>query len=148
MSSVRTENVLVEAVNAKSKFPKFNDGAILAGGNWINVKKGMGLSKFTKGETVAVMIETNDKGYETIIGLPPTANAVSNGAEKVKDAPAKKDYQAADAAKSERILVQGLIQAVSQSPALSTLPYTDAKSFAKLVLEVTDLLIAGVKERS
>ena len=48
-------------------------------------------------------------------------------------------------AKSKRILVQGLTQAVLQSPGLAGLPYANEEQYVALVKSVTDKLIAYVE---
>lgn len=73
-----TKTVVVEAVNSKPapKFAKFNAGGILVEGKWINVAKNVKMSNFSKGQSVSVVLETNEKGYETIVGIEQEQTSV------------------------------------------------------------------------
>lgn len=69
--SIRVERVTIEGVNTKvlPKFAKFNSGGILVDGKWLNVAKKADIREFQKGETVNVEILTNERGYDSIVGI-------------------------------------------------------------------------------
>ena len=66
--TLRKETVKIEAVSRKPKYPKFNSGSVLIGEKWFNVAKGVSIDSFEKDNHYEVEIETNDKGYETVVG--------------------------------------------------------------------------------
>lgn len=68
MSSEIVE-IVVEAVNNKPLYPKFNSGAVKIGEKWINVAKKVPIAQISKGETYTAEIETNAKGYQTIMNI-------------------------------------------------------------------------------
>jgi hypothetical protein len=142
------ETIVVEAVSNKPKFPKFNSGAILAGGTWINVVKDLPISNFQKGTEMTVEIETNAKGYKSITGLveevvaPPSPRTTLLRDIPTTIAGSTTSY---DDRKNRRILVQGITQACLTSPSLTVLPmFTTTAEIAKhvkaLALEMIDFV--------
>lgn len=79
MSTKTVETITIEAVNLKPhpKTMRFNAGGVLVNDTWLNVKKGIEMSQFSKGQIVDVEVETNDKGYRTIVGLAGGAKAAT-----------------------------------------------------------------------
>ncbi len=156
------ETLVIEAVSDKFK-NKYSAGSVLAGGKWMQVSSKLNLSDFRKDSEVTVETKTNDKGYTSIVallGAPARAEApkaVRKPVEPAQEAPVNKGAfntpEEAQAVRSyqqnkdERILVQGLTQAVAQSPSLACLPGTDVQAIANNITDLTDLLIAYVKSK-
>ncbi len=69
--STETIEVLVEGVNTEIKAPfnKFHSCGLKTENGWLNVAKAVPASLFTKGETYKLDIETNAKGYKTVVGI-------------------------------------------------------------------------------
>lgn len=140
------ETIVVEAVKTKPKYPKFSSGSVLAGGKWLQVAKNVDISLFKRDTQINVDIVTNEKGYTSIVGV---ASAVvpaevkqpsKRTTKKVEAEPSYEDN------KNRRIQVQGILQGVIQSPATINFG-DDVQTIAAKVLELTDLLIAGMDER-
>ncbi len=144
------ETFVVEAVT--SKFAnKYNSGSVLTDGKWLQVSKKLDLNDFPKGAQVTVETKTNDKGYKSIVDLVNSATEtfvivpeVKAGDDKVLET--KKLTQSYDEQKSRRILVQGIVQAVVQSPSLAGLPGTGTKEIIANTEEVSSHLINFVDE--
>jgi hypothetical protein len=143
-----SELIVVEAVSDKFK-NKFSNGSVLSGGKWLQVSSKVPLNLFQKDTQVNVELQTNAKGYTSIIGIAAdapvdeTPKPTAKRTTKVKEAPQAASYEDN---KNKRIQVQGIIQSVVQSPA--TINFGDDVSLvASKVLELTDLLIAGMEER-
>lgn len=130
-------------VEAKSKY-----GILDANTNtWMNPDKSVPLSKFEIGKAYVVEIKENvskGKTYKNIVtatevaASAPLSKAVeAPKPEPKKDAPAQgsKPELSYDDKKSERILVQGVTQAVLQSPLL-----LDLKDLESTVLNVVDMV--------
>ncbi len=150
-----SEMITVEAVS--NKFAnKFSSGSVLAGGKWMQVAKDIDLSIFQKDTQVAVELKTNAKGYTSIVGVEETGN-IAEEKETPKEAPKKRAKAETNTQpvaktyeenKSRRILVQGVVQAVVQSPSLSGLPFTTTDDVVNNVKEVARQLIAFVDEEA
>jgi hypothetical protein len=68
MPKTTTDFVRVEKVFDKPKFPQYYSGAVAIGPKkYLNVAKDVDLKSFEAGNTYAVEIATNDKGYKTIV---------------------------------------------------------------------------------
>lgn len=106
VQNITAQTITIEAVNAKPKFPKFSSGSVLANGEWLSVSKSLDISKFQKQTTVNVDIETNDRGYKSIVGI----NTMSTE-------PVVPKYETSDT-KSHRITRQGAIQNAYRTAAL------------------------------
>jgi hypothetical protein len=73
--SNKTDFIRVKGVNTKPKYAKFNSGALLLDNDtWLNVSKDVDINSFQKDNTYAVDIETNDKGYKTVVKNNTTAD--------------------------------------------------------------------------
>ncbi len=146
------ETLVIEAVSDKFK-NKYSAGSVLAGGKWMQVSSKLNLADFRKDSRVTVETKTNDKGYTSIVALLDDVQA-----RKVKEAAPEVERDAVpetkgiatnsyEGNKNRRILVQGLTQAVAQSPALACLPGTDVQSIANNITDLTDLLIVYVESK-
>lgn len=153
-----SETIVIEAISDKFK-NKYNSGSILAGGKWLQVSSKVDLNDFQKGSQMTVETKTNDKGYKSIIGVlkesatEAVETAISEARVEAKTKTPKKvvsedGVRSYDDTKSRKILVQGVTQAVVQSPMLAGLPFTDATAAVQLVKEVSLALIAFVDEES
>ena len=130
--NIEARTVKIEAVTSKSKFPKFNSGALLIGDKWINVARKVDIRQFEKGSTVNLDIETNEKGYESVVG-------VTGLAPKATTAPvAHYTETGVNDAKSNRILRQGAIQAAVQALAMSGLTTEELAKQARIL--ATDMI--------
>ncbi len=153
------ETVVIEAVS--SKFAnKYNSGSVKANGKWMQVASKLPISLFKQDTQMSVETKTNDKGYVSIIGVGQTETPTETAAEKpkrkkVEDLRTKTiaelraedpNYKSYEDNKNRRIQVQGLLQGVIQSPATINFG-DDVSTIASKVLELTDLLIAGMDER-
>lgn len=153
-----TETLVIEAVSDKFK-NKYSSGSVLAGGQWLQVSSKLNLSDFKKDTQVEVETTVNDKGYKSIVGLVG-ASSVARVKEAIKTArvkaetsekPAQVQAQPTnsyESSKNRRILVQGITQAVAQSPALAGLPGMSVEEIAEHVQTLSRLLIAFVDAES
>lgn len=64
--TIRKETVKVEAISKKFA-NKFSSGSLLLGDKWTSVAKKLDIDVFEKGSTYELEIETNDKGYDTVV---------------------------------------------------------------------------------
>ena len=153
-----SETIVVEAVSDKFK-NKYNSGSVLAGGKWMQVSSKLDLSNFRKDAEIQVETKTNDKGYTSIVGIVDSeaSEAVETAIKEARTASkARKPRTEATTVptssyeenKSRKILVQGVTQAVVQSPLLAGLPFTNTDEAINLVKEVSLALIEFVDEES
>lgn len=151
-----SEVITVEAVSNKPKFPKFNSGAVLVEGKWINVSSKLDISMFKKDNQVTVDIETNDKGYKTIVGIVEDVQDPRDEVEDVikttKPVRATKSKEADkpsyEDTKNRKILVQGVTQACIVCPALASLPGSTVEDIANEAKELALLMIEFVDSES
>ncbi|HWY36736.1 MAG TPA: hypothetical protein VNX68_18975 [Nitrosopumilaceae archaeon] len=142
MSSVTKDTIVVDGINTKTKYPKFNSGSLkLASGEWLNVSNDVDINFFMKGETYEVEIETNDKGYQTLVKVLGTGESTVKTTPSTKAAPKQRDFDSVTDAKSIRILRQGVVQAVVQSPALAGMQFSTMDEYLKLVEDAATKLI-------
>ncbi len=154
------ETLVIEAISKKFA-NKYNSGSVMAGGKWFQVSSKLDIDDFKKDTKVTVETKTNDKGYTSIVGLvkDSASEAVEEVIEKsqveAKTKTAKKAEKeevstgrSYDDAKSRKILVQGITQAVAQAPMLAGLPFTNAEEAVNLIKEVSLALIQFVDEES
>lgn len=149
------ETIVVEAVSDKFK-NKYNNGSVLAGGKWLQVSSKVDLGLFKKDTQITVNTKTNDKGYTSIIGVvdAPAAEPIAETVEapkKVIHAPRIESPEikvSYEDAKSKRILVQGLTQAVLQAPFLAGLPFTNKEEAVALVKAITIELVDFVNDQA
>ncbi len=115
-----SQTIVVEAVSDKFK-NKYSSGSVLAGGKWLQVSSKVPLNLFQKDSQISVDTVTNDKGYTSIVGVSAAVEEV-----KVEKKPKTKKeggqitepmVSSYEDNKNRRILVQGITQAVAQSPA-------------------------------
>jgi len=149
-----SETIVIEAVSDKFK-NKFSAGSILSGGKWMQVSSHLSIEDFKKGSQVTVETKTNDKGYTSIVGLIKDAEESLSQAKsesKVKNLKKTAEKEVSNKSyedtKSRKILVQGVTQAVVQSPMLAGLPFTNSTEAIQLVKEVSLALIEFVDEES
>lgn len=79
-NTTQLELLTVKAINSKPKYPKFSNGSILTDADvWLNLSKTVKPEEFQKGSSYSVDIETNDKGYKTIVRVnaPATTQETS-----------------------------------------------------------------------
>lgn len=144
------QTIVVEAVT--NKFAnKYNSGSVMAGGKWMQVSSKIPLSLFQKDQEVSVELETNAKGYTNIVGVnqeenTPAPKIAPKRASKAKPEAIEASKTSYEDNKNRRIQVQGLLQSVIQSPVTINFG-DDVTVVARRVLELTDLLIAGMEER-
>lgn len=133
--TVEKEVIRVEGVNPKSKYPKFNSGSVLTDKEeWFNVSKKIDIREFQRGNAYTVEVETNEKGYKTIVGVSNPEGAIettksSKGVSKEDQDKTTSKYDAKD----RRISRQGVIQAAVQS--LFVTDFESAKVLADQMLE-------------
>jgi len=150
--SVETVEILVEGVNAKvdPRFSKYNSGGLKTADGWLNVAKKVPIAQFAKNETYKLEIETNEKGYRTVVGvagdkvvekkakspipsIPKTAvedTPAPGGVAPVAKAGDDKGFKAKDSekmtkadwgAKDKSIETQAVLKSVLESPAYAQL---------------------------
>ncbi len=146
------EVVTIEAVSDKFK-NKYNSGSVLVGGKWLQVSSRLNIKDFQKDSQVTVETETNDKGYTSITDIvKDTVPEKPKKAAKAKESDAitqpTKVVSSYEDTKSRRILVQGITQAVIQSPMLAGLSFTNEAEAVEVVKTVSVALIAFVNEQS
>lgn len=148
---INKEVITIEAVG---KFgPKAN-------GKWYGVKRPLTTSGFAKGLTYEVETEGWESKGKTGINIvniiktvePEAPTSVGNNASSTtmtaNSLPAitKTVYNSSDSKqKDRRILVQGIVQAVVQSPSLAGLPFTTSDEVVNHVLKVSKSLIEFVE---
>ncbi len=75
-----------------ARFAEFKSGGLKTAEGWLSVAKTVPISQFHRGETYSLKIETNEKGYKTVVGiadeLPTTSPIPSIPKTKVQDTPA------------------------------------------------------------
>lgn len=133
------ETIKVEGVNAKPRFGKLS---VLADGVWFNLsdKCDMTAEDFKKGQTLTLDVYTSPGGKKYINGL---ANSKHVESQPVKTVP-KVMLDVDRAALNERILRQGIYQAVIQSPTLTAFVATKG-DLVNVVVEVAEAVIKRVK---
>lgn len=150
-----SELLTVEAVSTKFK-NKYNSGSVLSGGTWLQVDKDVDIGVFQKDSQIEVETKVNDKGYKSIIGLVNSPKTeVKKTTKKATKAPELKEVDEAVAPKvssyednkNQRILVQGIVQAAAQCPALAGLPFTTVDDIISNVIKLADGLLEAVEER-
>lgn len=132
-----------------------------ANGAWYGLKRPVKPTDFTAGSTY--LIETENYDYKGRKGVNitsfkkvdneavPTEREVKNEIKKVvgdlnevkKSVKTEMTY---DEQKNRRILRQGIIQAVVQSPSLASFPITDANGLVAMVKDISNQLIEFVQE--
>jgi len=154
-----SETITIEAVSTKFA-NKYNSGSVMAGGKWMQVSSKLNMDDFQKDSQVTVETKTNDKGYTSIVGLVNASakeeveQAISTARTEAKTKTSKRAVKddapkvSYDDAKSRKILVQGLTQAVAQSPLLAGLPFTNTQEAISLIKEVSLALIEFVDSES
>ena len=151
-----SETLTIEAVSAKFA-NKYSSGSILAGGKWMQVASKLDLKDFQKGSSVVVETKTNDKGYTSIVGLVKESNtetvetvekAIAEARTKTSKRTVADPKVSYDEIKTRHIFVQGITQAVAQSPMLAGLPFTNAAEAIQLIQDVSLALIAFVDDES
>lgn len=151
-----SETLVIEAVSDKFK-NKYNNGSVKAGGKWYQVATKVPFDLFQVNSQVTVETKTNDKGYTSIVGVVNGAETASQEAMRPVKRTTKAKTETLSTAqtvkidnyednKNKRIQVQGVLQAVVQSPAAINFG-DDVNTIASKVLVLTDLLIAGMNER-
>ncbi len=150
------ETLVIEAVS--SKFAnKYNSGSVKAGGKWYQVSSKLDISDFQRDSQVTVEVKVNDKGYPSIVALTrPEAKqaveeAITASQTEAKTKTSKKvaaEPKSYEDAKGRKILVQGITQAVAQSPMLAGLPFINSAEVIGLIREVSLALIEFVDEES
>lgn len=147
-----SEIIVIEAVSDKFK-NKYSSGSVLAGGKWMQVSSKLDIKDFAKDTEICVETKTNDKGYTSIVGIVPREK-LKEGAVEIKSTDTKKNEKEGNSkvsyedAKSRKILVQGVTQAVIQAPFLAGLPFTNSEEAVKLIKEISVALIEFVDEKS
>ncbi len=144
--TVEARTVKIEAVTSKSKFPKFNLGAILVDGKWINVARrdGLDMNMFEKLSTMDLDIETNEKGYETVVGVNKLSTASKVPAAVVTSTPSQTAYHTADELKSKRIIRQGAIQSGYKTLGMSGLTGDELRNAARQIADdIVDYTVNG-----
>lgn len=130
------ETITVEAVNTKPFNAKYSTGSVLVGGKWMQVAKGIDIAQFQKDQQITVELKTNDKGYTSVVGVSEDKPAVvvqsTKRTTKTKLAETKYEDD-----KNRRILVQGLTQAVLNSPGLISLNITNIDELMGAVEAIT-----------
>lgn len=143
--SQRTETLLVEAINTKPKFPKFNSGSILAGGKWFNIAKKVGIESFVRGNEIRVIIDTNDKGYDTVTGLADgvAATPQEKASARKEESPRALKTRDFDAEARGKVACVAY-EAALLSPGLASLPIADVDTYLNRVEDVAKRMIQFV----
>lgn len=143
--TVTQKTIAIEAVNARPKYPQFASGSVLADGKWLTVSKNVNIGQFQKQTVMTVDVETNAKGYESIVGISTglaTTPVASREVVATNVLAAQANFDAKDAAKARRIARQGSIQAAVQALALNVRP---EELFVKSV-ELADQMIKYIEQ--
>lgn len=132
-------------VEAVGKFgPKAN-------GKWYGVKKPLGPNDFKKGETYEVETENWKSGEKTgmnIVTAKPHAQTQAKTTVVTKNKDVAAPVLNYEDSKNKRILIQGIVQAVAQAPALVQLTITNVDEYTNLVKEAAKQLIDFVNEET
>lgn len=146
-----SQTIVVEAVSDKFK-NKYNSGSVLAGGKWLQVAKALDISLFQKDSQIEVETKTNEKGYVSIVGVVQVEAVEQPKVKKTKtettSAAKTVTVNNYEDNKNRRILVQGITQAVAQSPALASLPGITIEEISENIKALATDLIAFVDEQA
>ncbi len=143
--------ITVEAVSDKFK-NKFNSGSIKVNGKWLQISPKLDVKMFPIGQQVDVETVTNDKGYTSIKNInaePKLEKTTTESVTKSVEVTSVKVNQPVsyEDSKNKRILTQGIVQAVVQSPSLAGLPFTNVEDVITNVTKVSDELIKWIEEQ-
>lgn len=123
-------------------------------GVWYGVKRPLKATDFVSGQTYEVETEkwsSNGKSGVNIVACnhlekPKVENKKTSVLKEVPTIASENTGLNYEDAKQRRILRQGVVQAVIQSPMLAGLPFTNANDAVALVKEVSNQLIDFVQE--
>jgi hypothetical protein len=146
MANITQDEITVDFVNTKTKFPKFSSGSLkLTNGEWLTVSKDVDIEFFKKGSSYQVEIETNEKGYQSLVkvlgGGRPEVNDPAPTEDKITTKPVRvtKEYKERDFDAEARGKSRfGLFAAALQSPALAGMKFDTLEEFLELVKKAAD----------